>query len=185
MAPVPDLPAAAAGRACRSPTAGSGAPRSPRLPDRSPHWADRAIGPRQRLRFDFTRRELFTALATELRIIYGRSQGGEAWRLADLGRLPDAALERLVPIVVAGCRITETDGHVFGQVSATAAPKPLFPKSPAALEAFNQFNGLTPIGAIVRHVAAATGWSHAESHELVRGLFLDLVVAGVCVPKWP
>lgn len=182
---MPDLPPAQPGRASLPSISGPDARPAPRSPDRQPHEADRAIGPRQRLCFDFTRRELFTALVTELRVIHGRAQGGEAWQLADLGRLPDAELDRLVPVVVAGCRITEAGGHVVGQVSATAAPKPLFPRSTAALEAFNRFNGLTPIGATVRHVAAATGWHHAQSREFVRRLFLDLVVAGVCVPKWP
>ena len=139
--------------------------------------------PRGRLQFRLSRRQLWSALSTEFMVVRKEQQGEDTYKLSDLGALPDEALADVIPVVAPGCRISTGDGFVWGQPSAAAKPIQLFPLDSPALAAFNLFNGLTPLSEAAKYLAAATGWESALSFAFARGLFLSLVLAGVCAPK--
>lgn len=139
--------------------------------------------PRGRLQFRFSRRQLLSALSTEFRVVRKEQQGEDTYKLSGLGALPDEALADIIPVVAPGCRITARDGVVWGQPPAAAKPIQLFPLDSPALTTFNLFNGLTPVSEAAKSLAAVTGWELALSFAFVRGLFLSLVLAGVCAPK--
>lgn len=139
--------------------------------------------PRAPLRFNVKRRQLYQALFTELGVYSGASEGGTAYKLSDLGIWPDEQVYMLTPEVTAGCKVSLADGMVYGQPRGTPKPLKLFPLASPALAAFNQFNGLTLLGEVARNLAAAQGWEFDHAFAYVRGLFLWLVLAGVCQPK--
>lgn len=139
--------------------------------------------PRGRLQFRFSRRQLWSALSTEFMVVRKEQQGEDTYKLSGLGALPDEALADITPVVAPGCRISTGDGFVWGHPPAAAKPIQLFPLDSPALAAFNLFNGLTPLSEAAKCLAAATGWESALSFAFVRGLFLSLVLAGVCAPK--
>lgn len=139
--------------------------------------------PRAPLPFNVNRRRLFSALFTELEVSAGKNEGGTAYKLADLGVWPDEQLYMLTPVVAAGCQISLQAGLVCGQPAGTEKPIPLFPVDSPALLAFNQFNGQTLLGEAARQLAQQQAWEEAHAFAYVRGLFLWLVLAGVCLPR--
>lgn len=138
--------------------------------------------PRRKLNLGVTRRQLWSALTLELEVYGGKVDGGTAYRLADLGELPDEQLAEVVPEVVPGCEIAVRDGFVWARPSAARKPIQLFPLDSPALTAFNLFNGLTPLGEAGAQLAQRLGWDEARSFAYARGLFLCLVTTGICQP---
>jgi hypothetical protein len=139
--------------------------------------------PRAPLPFNVNRRRLFSALFTELDVYSGVNDGGTAYKLSDLGVWSDEQLYMLTPQVTAGCQISLSNGLVHGLPQGTLKPLKLFPVDSPALPAFNQFNGQTLLGEVARSLAKDQNWDHAHAFAYVRGLFLWLVLAGVCQPK--
>jgi hypothetical protein len=139
--------------------------------------------PRAPLPFNVNRRRLFSSLFTEFNVYSGKNEGGTAYKLADLGVWPDEKLYMLTPAVTAGCKISLEDGLVCGQPEGVAKPVQLFPLDSPALAAFNLFNGQTLLGEVSRQMAKDQGWEAAHAFAYVRGLFLWLVLAGICQPK--
>ena len=139
--------------------------------------------PRAPLPFNVNRRRLFSSLFTEFNVYSGKNEGGTAYKLTDLGIWPDEQLYMLTPAVTASCKISLSGGMVCGQPTGTAKPIQLFPIDSPALSAFNQFNGLTLLGEVSRELAKEKDWEDAHAFAYVRGLFLWLVLAGVCQPK--
>ena len=138
--------------------------------------------PRRPLVSGVTRRRLWSALTTEFLVYSGQGRGGTAYKLADLGELPDEQLAEVVPEVVPGCEIAVRGGFAWGRPPSARRPIELFPLDSPALTAFNSFNGLTPLGEASVRLAQASGWDEARSLAYVRGLFLCLVMAGICRP---
>lgn len=139
--------------------------------------------PRSPLPFNVRRGRLFSALFTELDVYSGKNEGGTAYKLADLGVWPDEKLYMLTPVVAEGCKISIDGGMVCGQPAGTPKPMQLFPVDSPALSAFNQFNGMTLLGEVSRALAQEQGWDADQAFAYMRGLFLWLVLAEVCVPK--
>jgi hypothetical protein len=139
--------------------------------------------PRAPLPLNVRRRNLYTALFTEFGVYAGKNVGGAAYKLADLGMWSDEMLSMVTPIVSAGCKISLENGMVVGQTAGTAKSIQLFPVDSPALEAFNYFNGQTLLGEVSRILTRQQGWDAEKAFAYVRGLFLWLVLAGVCQPK--
>jgi len=139
--------------------------------------------PRAPLPFNVNRRHLYSALFTEFNVYSGKDEGGTAYKLADLGVWPDEKLYMLTPVVAAGCKISIADGIVCGQPEGATKPVQLFPLDSPALAAFNLFNGQTLLGEVSRQMAKEQSWDDTHAFAYVRGLFLWLVLAGVCQPK--
>lgn len=139
--------------------------------------------PRAPLPFNVNRRHLLSALFTELEVSSGKNDGGTAYKLADLGVWTDEQLYMLTPIVTAGCVVSLQGEMVYGQPAGAGKPIPLFPKDSPALFAFNLFNGLTLLGEVAQQLSDEQSWEVPLAFAYVRGLFLWLVLAGVCVPR--
>lgn len=140
--------------------------------------------PRRRLNFRYDRRGLLSHLASSLEAVEGREQGKQAFSLAELGEWPDGDLAELKPALVPGCRITLEGGFVCGQPPGEKTARRLFPQNTPAQVAFDAFDGQTYLDDIAAEVAAATGWDAARAFAYTRGLFLTLVLAGVCQPQF-
>jgi hypothetical protein len=139
--------------------------------------------PRKKLSFGFTRRQLWSVLTMNLQVYSGQGEGGSAFKLADLGGLPDHQLAGFTPRVISGCKITVGDGFVWGQPPDADQPVQLFPSDSPALKAFNLFNGQTSLAEVSRCLGQEMGWDEDRSFAYVRGLFLTLVLAHICQPE--
>ena len=139
--------------------------------------------PRQRLALKWSRRQLLAALSTERRVVSAQRRGGTAYKLPDLGTLPDDLLELLTPVVVAGSRIVEDQGAFWGTPGAGGPRVRLFSAASVAASALAHFDGSAPLGVIAARLAGQTGWDPYRSFAYTRGLFLHLVSWGFCLPK--
>lgn len=140
--------------------------------------------PRGRLVFTYTRRGLLTSFLQNVEVVEAQEQGQRTHTLADLGNWPDDELGEVTPLVVPGVEIITKDGFVWGQPPNTTEPICLFPIESPALIAFNLFNGLNFVSETSAELAGATGWDYTYSFAYTRGLFLSLVVAGICLPRF-
>ncbi len=140
--------------------------------------------PRADLTLRVSRRRLWSAIKAELLANRGLVRGIPALKLSELGRLPDDELAQIIPGVAPGCGISVRDQFVWGQLPGNEPPTRLFPLGSPALMAFNLFNGQTPLGEVAEQLAVrlGEGWDAARAFALARGLFLALVVAGICRP---
>jgi hypothetical protein len=138
--------------------------------------------PRGELTFRITRRQFWSALVHNFLVFRDKGRGIPACTLDNLGSWPDERLAGLCPAVVPGGEITVQAGLVWGRPPTAHRAIELFPQDSPALIAFNLFNGLTPLCEVSRRLAQATGWQAAHSFAYARGLFLTLVMAGLCQP---
>ncbi len=139
--------------------------------------------PRGRLSLKWDRRQVLTAFVTELRVMADERRGGSAYRLSDLGTLPDDIVELLTPTLAPLCTFVERHGFVCGYPRFGKRPVRLFSVASPAKPAFACFDGRTPLGAIARRLQNELGWESARAFAYVRGLFLHLVTLGFCLPK--
>ncbi|MBZ0276769.1 MAG: hypothetical protein K8I60_11520 [Anaerolineae bacterium] len=139
--------------------------------------------PRGSLKWRYTRRELWATIKANAEVKYEESLGGTALTLAELGDWPDEHLAELVPMVTPHCQIEVRDGLVYGQ-PPNGNRVCMFPVDSPALEAFNGFNGLNLLIEVSHDLADVTGWDMAHSFAYTRGVFLTLVKAGICQPKY-
>lgn len=140
--------------------------------------------PRGRLAFRFSRRQLWSAITNEFVVSGDRQRGQEVCSLADLGEFTDEDLMPIVPVVTPGCKISVEENFVCGQPATTPEPIQLFPIPSPALNVFNLFNGQTSLGEVVdRFNPPNEEWDSTRRFAFVRGLFLCLVLAGICAPK--
>lgn len=144
--------------------------------------AARQIGdlPRRPLSFRVTRRELFTSLIPEAE---RRRPTGDrpAYRLKTLGILADADLAEVTPALVAGTRLSISEGMVLGWAPTDEAPRRLFAAERTNLLILDALDGQTTLGAIADEVREETELSE-QSFPYVRALFLKLVLARIATP---
>lgn len=138
--------------------------------------------PRKRLQFGLTRRQLWTNLLHSTNVQVAKAEGGRAFELADLGELPDNRLAIFIPQVIPGTTITANEGFVWGQLANSERVIQLFPLDLPALTAFNAFNGQNTLLDASEILQAQTTWEQDRCFAYVRGLFLSLVVHGICQP---
>ena len=135
--------------------------------------------PRGRLPFNITRRQFFKSMLTEVEVRAGTRGGGDGWKLAEVGAWTDAQLSRVVPVVNPGIKIIIMNEFVFG-VQPCGKPKKLFQISSTACRIFNEFDGMANIDEIADTYARSEGWDFQYSFAYVRGVFLTLVLKGIC-----
>jgi len=140
--------------------------------------------PRGTLVFTYNRRELWSALRANMEAVAKKAQGGAVYTLADLGDFPDEQIAEVTPIVVPDCQISERDGFIWGQAPNTPHTVCLFPSNSPALAAFNLFNGINFVCEASAELATIMNWDPDHSFAYTRGLFLALVTAGICQPKY-
>lgn len=139
--------------------------------------------PRGKLSFRMTRREFWSTMVTGLKAISDKSDGVEPYSLANLGIWSNEQLAAVIPVMLPGCQISVDEGCIWGRSPSQTAPVCLFPEESPALTAFNQFNGFTSLKQASAVLQETTGWDQQRSFAYVRGLFLTLVLEGLCYPQ--
>ena len=135
--------------------------------------------PRGRLPFNITRRQFFKSMLTEVEVRAGTRGGGDGWKLAEVGEWTDAQLSTVVPVVIPGIKIMIENDYVFGR-QPSGKSKKLFKISSTACRIFNEFDGMANIDEIADTFARSEDWDPHYSFAFVRGVFLTLVLKGIC-----
>ncbi|NWJ49148.1 MAG: hypothetical protein HXX08_25100 [Chloroflexi bacterium] len=138
--------------------------------------------PRARLSFRITRRQLWSAIVTRVETRRQENKGRSVFDLQELGNYSDEQLSGLAPAIVDGCEISVTEGFIYCLPPGRIAAVQLFPQDSPALIAFNLFNGLTTLGEAAKQLSTEMDWDIKHSFAYIRGLFLALVLEGVCLP---
>lgn len=128
------------------------------------------------------RRQFFRWLAREGVVGFDEMRGRPQLRLAELPRLPDQVLARLVPGVLPGVRILPGDQEVRAQLQGVQEPRLLFRCNPVSLFLFNSFNGRTELSQIGKDLSARTGWPEEKGFAAAKAFFFHLVALRVCAP---
>ncbi|MBI4612794.1 MAG: hypothetical protein HY720_04215 [Planctomycetes bacterium] len=128
------------------------------------------------------RRRFFEVLAREAVAFVDELRGIPQLPLADLWRLSDDDLARIIAQVIPGVEIMVEDRHIGARRQGSAETIVLFDDELANTVAFNGFNGRTTIGEVARQVASAMSWDHEQAFLYTKELFLRLVERRVCVP---
>lgn len=138
--------------------------------------------PRGRLSLRWDRRQLLSALTSEVRVLFDVHRWGASRRLTDLGEMPDELLELMKPGLADGVQIVNKDGFVWGHLPL-GQPQKLFSAHSLGAAAFRRFDGQTPLVVIARRLAEEVSWDEARTFACVRGVFLHLVTLGICLPR--
>jgi hypothetical protein len=133
---------------------------------------------------DVSRRHLFPAVLTEIRVAIAEGNGIKGFRLTDLEHAPDDTLRAIIPARVAGPHVSINKCMVLA-CDASGVELSLFPAEQDHLDVFNSFNGRQDLGAIAEGLASRSGLMYDEAFGAVRALFLHLLKAGVVVPANP
>jgi hypothetical protein len=127
---------------------------------------DFAAFPRTRLILKWHRRQLISSLSTELRVRSAERGGTASVKIPDLGLLPDEMLEIMTPVRV-----------------GRRSPDGLFPGGSPAARFVELCDGSRMLGQIARALMAEQHWNWPHSLHYARGVFLYLVIEGLCLPK--
>ena len=139
-------------------------------------------GPDQR---EGGRRSFFRSFLGEVASL-GRTAGGvPQCRISDLHTMADARLARIRPVVRPGWRVEVDGAQIRGTGPGGQQPIALFSSEIENTEAFNGFDGETPLEDVARRVALRLDWDEAAAFEHVRVLFLRLCDLGACMPSRP
>jgi hypothetical protein len=143
---------------------------------------DFAAFPRGDLAIRIDRRQLLRSVVTEMRVAEGKSQGGKAMRLAELGTIPDEHLAVIRPVIVSSCTVEESNGFAWAKLGTFGPRLKLFPLEAPARQLFMAFDGGTSLGELAIRLAEETGWDASHARAYTRGVFLHLISRGVCLP---
>jgi hypothetical protein len=139
--------------------------------------------PYKPLPIPIARSKLLLAISEELTAQSRKNEGKRVMQLSDLGTCPDQELKLIIPTILPKSKISIKDGFVCGASSMTGKSYRLFAQESAALTVFNMFNGINTIDTISKTLAQEAGWAEERSFAYTRGVFLSLVMAGLCMPK--
>jgi hypothetical protein len=137
----------------------------------------------EQMKITMNRRQFFEKFVNEYQVQNARSEGKPVYKLSALRDLLDEQIAQVIPAIVPGCQISESDGFIWGQPPSSSEPIKLFPIATPAYTAFDFFGCMNPLGVIAVQVARTTGLELTQTFAYVRGLFLYLVKLGVCVPE--
>lgn len=139
--------------------------------------------PHQKLPMQVNRRQFMRNLVNELRTVRAGRTDHPALRLCDLGEMPDAELSRIVPVLTPGSEIIYRDQFVYGRCESFASATRLFPFDSPDAFILRLFNGERTIADISRELAQRMGWEEGRAFSSVRGVFLQLVMDKMIMPK--
>lgn len=141
--------------------------------------------PYRELLFSTNRRRFFNGLALEMMGLKSALGGRPVFSLADLGKANTGNLASLVPVIRQDMDYLDDPAEVRCHLRSENRTVTLFKRTAPALSAFNFMNGSTSLAEIAQQLSAEYGWIEHDSFAFVRGLFLTLVEAGICFPKYP
>lgn len=140
--------------------------------------------PRTEIAFQVSRRGLWSELKTRMTAMRSQGRGAQVYTLAQLGEWPDEDLAEVQPMIVPECHISSEDGYVCARLPNMQVAAKLFPTESPALVVFNLFNGFNPLGEISQQLAEDCDWDAERAFDYARGVFLSLVKAGICRPRY-
>ena len=140
---------------------------------------------RDRLSMNVSRRQILSSLQTELRVQSMKMDGVKAFKLSDLGDMPDEQQGEVYPVFLPESKTWVEEGILWTHPQDKERPMKLFPLEKPTQIAIDLFDGETTIAEIARNLAEVMGWNISRSFAYTRGLFLSLVFAKVCGPRSP
>ena len=139
--------------------------------------------PHKALPIPIARSRFFSAVVEEMHAHSEKLDGKRVLKLSELGNYSDDDLQPIIPMIVPKSDISLKDGHIVGKSAMTGQSYRLFSVSSPALIVFNMINGNNTVKTISEALAKETEWTTERSFAYTRGVFLSLVIAGLCVPK--
>jgi hypothetical protein len=139
--------------------------------------------PHAELQIGTPRRKFLSAIMAELHIQNHKSSGHVGRKLTDLGLWADEDLYCVIPLLIPGSKV-ELKDHFVSVIPDGRPALMLFSTDSPALVVFNLFNGENSLIEIADTLAAHTGWAAEKAFAYTRGVFLSLVMVGLCQPKW-
>ena len=136
------------------------------------------------LTFSVPRKQLLSSILDEMLVSRKRGAGEEAHKLSQLGKWSDEQLAPVVPLVVSGANIKIKESFVTGTSPGKEERIQLFPLDSPALLAFNMFNGYHSLSETASALVEQLNWDSPQSFAYVRGVFLAMVMIGICQPKY-
>jgi hypothetical protein len=137
------------------------------------------------LTFICTRRNFFKALLQETIVVIKTAQGGQSFRLAELGSMQDEQLARIAPAMNnQDYEICIEEGQLCTRHKRTGKTFKEFPLLEENRLTFNLFNGRNTLEQIAGQLSQELGWTEAQAFAHVRGLFLSLANHLVCQPRY-
>ena len=141
--------------------------------------------PRKKVEVNVSRRELAAAALMELEVANAAGPTRHAFRLADLGDMPDEALGELIPQPSPERPAWEEAGFLCVRMPGREKPQHLLPLEEGVQFCFRQIDGVSSLSQIARRLGAKMGWEAQKAFGYVRGFFLSLVYYQVCLPRNP
>lgn len=138
--------------------------------------------PRQELFQGLTRRQFFESMAAELELFAWQAQGANAVKIPSLGSLPDSDLYEIIPRIIPGTIIESRGDKIWAKPPKRTKPILLFPREKLTLFAFNLINGQNSLLQIAQELSGYAQLPTDRAFAFTRGLFLTLVLHGVCLP---
>ena len=139
--------------------------------------------PRGEIRLSTPRRRFLADLMAEIHVHNKKSEGHVGRKLSDLGSWSDEDLLSVTPMIIPGCKI-EMDGDYLSGTSVGGRPVLLFSKGSPAFLVYGLFDGVNSLDEIADTLARQTGWEAEKAFAYTRGVFLSMVVLGLCQPRF-
>ena len=139
--------------------------------------------PRAPLPPKINRRDFFRRLLLDARARHPEQTPNPAFKLADLGLLPDLELAQVIPARLPGSEIIEKDGQWWGSSPENREPVLLFPTDSPAVAVLRLFERSLPLVDVARSLASQLSWDKQFSFAYTRGVFLWLVMTKLYVPQ--
>jgi hypothetical protein len=119
----------------------------------------------------------------EVHVYNKKSEGHVGRKLSDLGSWADQELLCVIPLIIPGCKIALAGEYLSG-TAVGGRPVLLFPQSSPAYLVYTLFDGVNSLDEIADTVAHQTGWTAEKAFAYTRGVFLSMVMLGLCRPTY-
>jgi hypothetical protein len=139
--------------------------------------------PRGEIRFSIPRRRFLADLMAEIHVYNKKSEGHVGRKLSDLGCWADEDLLSVIPMIIPGCTI-EPEGEYLSGTPVGGRPVLLFSMNSPAYLVYTLFDGTNSLDEIADTLAHQAGWVAEKAFAYSRGVFLSLVMLGLCRPMY-
>jgi hypothetical protein len=139
--------------------------------------------PHGEIQLSVPRRRFLSDLMAEIHVYNKKSEGHVGRKLSDLGCWPDEDLFSVIPMIIPGCKI-DLEGEYLSGTSVGGKAVLLFSQNAPAYLVYNLFDGTNSLDEIADTLAHQTGWAAEKAFAYTRGVFLSLVMLGLCRPRY-
>lgn len=139
--------------------------------------------PRGEIHLATPRRRFLADLMAEVHVFNKHSEGHVGRKLSDLGSWSDEELLSVIPMIIPGCKIGIEGDYLSGTPVGGRAVLLFSINSPAYMvySLFDEVNSLDEIADTLVH---QTGMAVENAFAYTRGVFLSMVMLGLCRPKY-